>query len=49
MGSIRWEDLSVEVLNSRHDLSDFHCKSPDLDDFIKNDALREQECMLIGF
>lgn len=46
MGSIKWEDFSVEVLNSRHDLSDFHCKSPDLDDFIKNDALREQKCML---
>jgi len=46
MGSIKWEDIHVEALNSGHDFSDFYCVSGDLNDFIKNDARREQECML---
>lgn len=46
MASINWDDISVEALNSHHDFSDFHCASEDLDDFIKNDALHEQRCML---
>jgi len=46
MAPIRWEEIHVEALNNDHDFSDFHCVSEDLDDFIKNDARREQECML---
>ncbi len=46
MASIDWDSISVEPLSSHHDFSDFHCASDDLDDFIKNDALHEQRCML---
>ena len=31
-----------ETLSSKHDLSNFKCASDDLNDFIKNDALRQQ-------
>ena len=46
MAPIKWDDISVEPLNGDHDFSDFYCASEDLNDFIKNDARREQECML---
>lgn len=46
MALIKWDDIHVEPLNSDHDFSDFYCVSEDLNDFIKNDARREQECML---
>jgi len=46
MAPIKWDDISVEPLNGDHDFSDFYCVSEDLNDFIKNDARREQECML---
>jgi hypothetical protein len=47
MASINWEkDISVEPLDSHHDFTDFHCVSDDLNDFIKHDALPEQEHML---
>jgi GNAT superfamily N-acetyltransferase len=46
MARIKWEDIRVEPLNSDHDFSEFYCVSEDLNDFIKNDARREQECML---
>lgn len=46
MALIKWDDISVEPLNGDHDFSDFYCVSEDLNDFIKNDARREQECML---
>lgn len=46
MDSIEWEDIHVEALNSAHDFNDFYCVCDDLNDFIKNDARREQECML---
>ena len=35
-----------EILSSKHDLSNFKCASDDLNDFIKNDALRQQEMNL---
>ena len=35
-----------ETLSSKHDLSNFKCASDDLNDFIKNDALRQQEMNL---
>ena len=46
MAPFKWDDIRVEPLNSDHDFSDFYCASEDLNDFIKNDARREQECML---
>ena len=46
MAPIKWDDIHVEPLTSDHDFSDFYCVSEDLNDFIKNDAQREQECML---
>lgn len=46
MARVKWEDIRVEPLNSDHDFSEFYCVSEDLNDFIKNDARREQECML---
>ncbi|MCX6678076.1 MAG: GNAT family N-acetyltransferase [Methanothrix sp.] len=44
--AIRWYEINVEALNSSLDISDFHCSNSDLNDFIKNDALREQRCLL---
>jgi len=35
-----------EILSSKHDLSNFKCASDDLNDFIKNDALRQHEMNL---
>ena len=35
-----------ETLSSKHALSNFKCASDDLNDFIKNDALRQQEMNL---
>ena len=32
-----------ETLTKEHDLSDFECESEDLNDFLKNDALKQQE------
>ena len=46
MAPFKWDDIRVEPLNSDHDFSEFFCVSEDLNDFIKNDARREQECML---
>ena len=46
MAPSKWDDIRVEPLNSDHDFSDFYCANEDLNDFIKNDARREQECML---
>ena len=31
-----------ETLTDTHDLSDFECESDDLNDFLKNDALKQQ-------
>lgn len=46
MPSINWDEISVEPLDNHHDFKDFHCESDDLNDFIKHDALPEQNCML---
>lgn len=46
MARVKWEDILVEPLNNSHDFSDFYCTNEDLNDFIKNDARREQECMI---
>lgn len=35
-----------EILSEKHDLSNFKCASNDLNDFLKNDALRQQEMNL---
>lgn len=36
-------NYTFEKLNKEHDLSEFTCNSDDLNDFIKNDALNQQE------
>ena len=43
--SVSISTLEVEVLNSSHTpiINSFTCGTPELDDFIKNDALYEQE------
>lgn len=46
MAPFKWDDIRVEPLYSDHNFSEFFCASEDLNDFIKNDARREQECML---
>lgn len=37
------ENYHYEKLSSKHDLSNFSCGVDDLDEFLKNDALKEQE------
>ncbi|MDO5860247.1 N-acetyltransferase [Methanobrevibacter sp.] len=37
------ENYKFETLTEKHDLSNFECDSDDLNDFIKNDALKQQE------
>lgn len=46
MAAVKLDDIRVEPLNTNHNFSEFYCTSDDLNDFIRNDALREQECML---
>jgi hypothetical protein len=36
-------DLKIEMLNQNFDLSTFDCGDEDLNDFLKNDALIEQQ------
>ena len=36
-------DLKIEMLNQNFDLSNFDCGDEDLNDFLKNDALIEQQ------
>lgn len=40
------ENYYFEILNENHDLSDFNCDSEDLTDFLKNDALNQQNMNL---
>ena len=35
-------NYKFETLSEEHDLSDFECESEDLNDFLKNDALKQQ-------
>lgn len=35
-------ELSIVALNKTHNLSSFTCSSPELNDFLKNDALNDQ-------
>ncbi len=37
------ENYHYEKLSTKHDLSDFSCGVDDLDEFLKDDALRQQE------
>lgn len=37
------ENYKFETLTEKHDLSNFECDSDDLNDFIKNDALNQQQ------
>ncbi|WP_296872205.1 N-acetyltransferase [uncultured Methanobrevibacter sp.] len=36
-------NYKFETLSEEHDLSDFECESEDLNDFLKNDALKQQK------
>lgn len=36
-------NYKFETLTKEHDLSEFECESEDLNDFLKNDALKQQE------
>lgn len=36
-------NLYFEILSKKHDLTNFKCESDDLNDFLKNDALRQQD------
>ena len=40
------QHYKFEILNENHDLSDFECESEDLNDFIKNHALKQQKLNL---
>ncbi len=40
------ENYYFETLNGNHDLSDFDCGDDDMNDFLKNDALTQQESEL---
>lgn len=37
------DNYKFETLSEEHDLSDFECDSEDLNDFLKNDALKQQK------
>lgn len=40
------ENYYFEILNEKHDLSSFECDSEDLTNFLKNDALKQQDMNL---
>lgn len=40
------ENLHFEILTEKHDLSKFECTSEDLTDFLRNDALKQQNMNL---
>lgn len=40
------ENLHFEILTGEHDLSEFECASDDLTDFLRNDALKQQNMNL---
>ncbi|MDP3105281.1 MAG: GNAT family N-acetyltransferase [Candidatus Methanoperedens sp.] len=46
MEKIPHEDLHIVSLTNRHELNSFNCKSDDLNDFLKTDALVDQEDMV---
>ena len=40
------ENYYFEILNEKHDLTNFECDSNDLTNFLKNDALKQQDMNL---
>jgi len=44
--SIPFEDLDFVLLNADHDLSGFHSTEPELDEFLKDDALENQNNLI---
>lgn len=46
MEQIHQEDLQIVPLSKRHELNSFRCLSDDLNDFLKNDAFKDQEVMV---
>jgi len=46
MEHIPEKELSIELLNARYNLAPFDSDDKELNDFLKNDALREQDMLL---
>jgi len=46
MEKIPNKDLHIVSLTNRHELNSFNCKSDELNDFLKTDALKDQEVMV---
>lgn len=46
MDSISYNELIIEPLSERHNLDVFCCTDDDLNDFLKNDALSNQELLI---
>jgi GNAT superfamily N-acetyltransferase len=46
MGLISEKDLRVELLSPLHDLSDFDSGNEELNDFLKNDSIRDQRNLI---
>ena len=40
------DELRVEYLKETHDLSSFHCRNDDLNDFLKSDAIQSQDDLI---
>ena len=46
VSSIPFEDLTFVLRSSDHDLSVFHSAEPELDEFLKDDALENQHNLI---
>jgi GNAT superfamily N-acetyltransferase len=46
MAQIPYSELQIVLLTERHGLTSFNSASADLDEFLKNDSLRDQENMI---
>lgn len=46
MAQIPYDELQLVSLTKRHDLTSFNCNNVDLNEFLKNDALKAQEDMV---
>ena len=40
------DNYTFEILSQKHDLDSFECESEDLNNFLKNDALKQQKLNL---
>ena len=46
VSTIPFEDLTFVLLHAYHDLSRFHSAEPELDEFLKDDALENQHNLI---